>query len=211
MTLTFMRPAIAVALALSLVACGGGKASFPIAGTVVGLSYPGLVLNTNGMDLAVAPQATSFVFPNPLSYGEVYNVVVKSQPAHQACSVGAFPNAVVLNGGSDTAGRLATINIGVLCSLNSATVGGTITGLTSLGLQLTNGSTGGTGGIVSPLAGATTFTLPILVPYGKSYGVTVLAQPADDICSVTANGTGVMGDNAIDNIVVACVPKPKPA
>lgn len=205
MTLTFMRPAIAVALALSLAACGGGKASFPIAGTIVGLGYPGLVLNTNGMDLAVTPPATSFVFPNALSYGEVYNVVVKSNPAHQTCSVGAFPNAVVLNSGSDTAGRLATINIGVLCSVNSAALGGTITGLTSLGLQLTNGSTGGT---VAPLADATKFSLNP-VPYGVSYGVTVLAQPADNICSVTSNGTGVMGDVAVSNVTVECVAKPK--
>lgn len=206
MTFTSMRPAIALALALSLAACGG-KASFPIAGTVVGLNYDGLVLSTNGMDLAVAAKATSFTFPNALSYGDVYNVVPKAQPTHQTCTVGSFVNAngLVLNGPTDTAGRLGTINIGVLCSLNTATVGGTITGLTSLGLQLTNGSLGGT---VAPLADATTFTFANPVSYGVTYGVTVLAQPANDVCSVTSNGTGEMGDTAVANIVVTCVPKP---
>lgn len=205
MTSTFMRPAIALALALSLAACGG-KASFPISGTIVGLSNPGLVLNTNGMDLTVAANATSFLFPNSLSYGDVYNVVAKTQPAHQTCTVGAFanPSGGYFNGASDTAGRLGAINIGVSCSLNTRTVGGTISGLTSLGLQLTNGSTGGT---VAPLADATTFTLPTQVAYGVSYGVTVLAQPTGQTCSVTANGTGVMGDDAIANIAVTCVPK----
>lgn len=205
MTSTFMRPAIALALALSLGACGG-KASFPIAGTVVGLSYDGLVLSTNGMDLPVAHTATSFVFPNSLSYGEVYNVVAKTQPLHQTCTVGSFLSAagVLLNGPTDTAGRLGAINIGVACSLNTRAVGGTISGLTSLGLQLTNGSTGGT---VAPLAAATTFTLPNAVAYGVTYGVTVLAQPANDVCSVTSNGAGVMGDDAITNIAVTCVPK----
>ena len=206
MTFTFMRPAIALALALSLAACGG-KASFPIAGTVVGLNYGGLVLSSNGMDLPVKANSTSFSFPNALSYGEVYNVIAKKQPDHQTCTIGSFagPNGIVYNGPTDTAGRFGAINIGVACSLNTAAVGGTITGLTSLGLQLTNGSTGGT---VAPAAGATTFTLPNPVAYRVSYGVTVLAQPANDVCSVTSNGTGEMGDTAVTNIVVTCVPKP---
>lgn len=206
MTSTFMRPAIALALVLSLAGCGG-KASFPISGTIIGLSNPGLVLSTNGMDLPVAATATSFVFPNSLSYGDVYDVVAKAQPAHQTCTVGAIsnPSGGQFNGASDTAGRLGAINIGVGCALNTQTVGGTIAGLTSLGLQLTNGSTGGT---IAPVAGATAFTLPNQVAFGVSYGVTVLAQPANDVCTVAANGTGVMGDNAIADIAVTCVPKP---
>jgi hypothetical protein len=206
MTSSFLRPAFALALALSLTACGG-KASFPIAGTIVGLNYGGLVLNTNGMDLPVAANSTTFSFPNSLSYGEVYNVIPKHQPDHQTCTVGAFsgPGGVIYNGATDTAGRLGTINIGVACSMNVAAVGGTITGLTSLGLQLTNGSTGG---IAAPAADATTFVLPNAVAYGVTYGVTVLAQPANDVCSVTSNGAGTMGDTAITNIAVTCVPKP---
>ena len=221
MTSTFMRPAIALALALSLAACGGGKASFPITGTIVGLSYPGLVLNTNGMDLTVAPPAkpstaanptiTPFVFPNALSYGDVYNVVVadKGQPAHQTCTVGSFlsPANVLLNGASDTAGRLAAINIGVSCSLNTKQIGGTIKDLTSAGLVLTNGSTGGMDGTFAPAPGDTTFTLPSQIPFGDTYGVAVLTQPATQLCTVAANGTGVMGDDAITDIAVTCVNK----
>ena len=88
MTSNFLRPAIALAIALSLAGCGG-KASFPITGTVTNLQYPGLVLSTNGMSAAVNPPATgftpatAFAFPSPLSYGEVYDVVVTSPPAHQ--------------------------------------------------------------------------------------------------------------------------------
>lgn len=195
MTKKFLRPALALALALSLAACGG-KASFPINVGITGLSYSGLVITSNGMDLAVPAGTTSTSFPNSLSYGDVYAVTPKAQPLHQTCTVSA---------GSDTAGRLAAINVGVICTLNQAQIGGTITGLTSLGLQLTNGSNGG---IVAPVATDTTFGfVNNLVPYGVSYGVTVLAQPANDTCSVTSNGTGVMGDAAITNIVVTCVPK----
>jgi hypothetical protein len=207
MTSNFLRPAIALAIALSLAGCGG-KASFPITGTVFNLVYPGLVLSTNGMTVAVNPPATTFAFPNSLSYGEVYNVVPTSQPQHQSCTVYATPqidtSGRVYTVGSDTAGRISTINIGVSCALNAYTIGGTINGLTSDGLVLTNGSGGGT---VAPLTGVTTFTFAAAVSYGTSYGVTVLTQPANDVCSVTQNGTGVMGDAAVANIAVNCVPK----
>ena len=49
---------LALALALSLTACGGGKATFTIGGHVTGLAYDGLVLTTNGMDTSVAPPPT---------------------------------------------------------------------------------------------------------------------------------------------------------
>ena len=205
MTLTFTRSALALALALTLAACGG-KATFPVAGTIENLQYGGLVLSTNGMDLPVAANATSFSFPTALSYGEVYHVIAKAQPAHQTCTIGSFQGrtGVLYNGATDTAGRFGAINIGVACATNTAALGGTITGLTSDGLQLTNGSTGGT---VAPLAASTTFAFAP-VAYDVTYGITVLAQPANDVCSVSSNGTGRMGDTAVADVVVTCVPKP---
>lgn len=207
MTPHFLRPAIALAIALSLAGCGG-KASYPLNGTVSNLQYPGLVLSTNGMTVAVNPPATTFTFPNQLSYGEVYNVVVTSQPAHQFCDtikvpfIDATGKAHTL--GTDTVGRISAVNVGVDCIVNSYTIGGTITGLTSDGLVLTNGSSGGT---VAVVAAAASFTFAAPVPYGTSYGVTVLTQPAKEVCSVTQNGTGVMGDAKVANIAVSCVPK----
>jgi hypothetical protein len=202
MTFTFMRPAIALAIALGLAGCGG-KASFPVKGTITGLSNEGLVLSTNGMDLGVDKNAKEFIFPNSLSYGDVYDVKIvglEHQPAHQSC---------VVHNGADTAGRLTSIDIVVQCALNQYTIGGKISGaLTSKGLELTNGSASGK---LAVPAGATTFTFAAAVPFGASYGVTVLTQPDEETCSVTNNGTGVMGDKLVDNIEVTCVPKPKPA
>jgi hypothetical protein len=198
MTSTTIRPAIALALALALAGCGGGKASFPINGTVGNLLYGGLVLSTNGMDLPVDAGKTTFTFPNSLSYGDTFDVTVKSSPAHETC--------VVASGGKDTAGRTAAINVTVACGLNAIALGGQITGLTSDGLKLSNGSTGGTAGIVAPAAGATAFALTA-VPFGVSYGVVVLEQPTGNTCSVSANGTGVMTDTPVDNIVITCVAK----
>lgn len=204
MTFKFMRPALAIALALGLAACGG-KASFTIGGTIEGLQYDGLVLTTNGMDLAVVAKSTTFSFPNTLSYGDKYSVTVKTPPAHQSCVAGAFVDAAgkVHGAAEDAAGRLAAIDIGVKCVVNTFALGGTITGLTSDGLVLTNGSLGGT---FTATATATAFSLPA-VPYGVTYGVTVLTQPANAVCTVSPNGTGMMGDAAVADIVVSCVPK----
>lgn len=196
---SLMRPAIMLALALSLASCGG-KAGFTVAGTVSGQQFNGLVLTTNGMDLTVAPPVgpattANFSFPNQISYGDVYAVTVKQQPLHQTCG----PVSAAL--ATDTAGRLAQINVPFTCSLNSYPIGGTITGLTADGLVLANGSTGGS---LTLAKGATAFTLSN-VTYGVTYGVTVQTQPTGLVCSVNSKGTGVMGDAAVTDIAVSCV------
>ena len=79
--------------------------------------------------------------------------------------------------------------------------------MASDGLVLTNGTSGGTVPVTKVndvYPGTFTFALP--VTYNQTYGVTVLQQPATETCSV-ANGTGTMGDNKVDTIVVTCVKK----
>jgi hypothetical protein len=198
----------ALTLAAGLSACGGGTSSYTIGGTVVGLQYPGLVLQNNlANDLVVAPGAVSgttvpnvtYSFPNEVDYGDPYSVTVKTQPQHQTCGASS--------GTADSAGRLSVINAVIACSLVSNTIGGTITGLASDGLVLTNGTSGGT----FPVAKVNgvypaTFTFLLPVTYNQTYGVTVLTQPATETCSV-ANGAGTMGDDKVDTIVVSCVPR----
>jgi hypothetical protein len=208
---TSMRRLLAIALALSLAACGGGKATFTVNGTVTGLQYASLVLTTNGQDVTINPSATagavvSYTFPNTLEYGDEYAVSVKTQPPHQFCAASdTYDN--------DTAGRFASINVPVSCVLQSHTIGGTINGLTVDGLVLINGTSGGTytatvAGVTAS-AGAFTFGLP--VTFGQTYGVTVLTNPAGLSCAVE-NGAGTMGDKNIGGtdgepgIVVTCHP-----
>ena len=81
---------------------------------------------------------------------------------------------------------------------NVGNLGGTVTGLTTSGLVLVNGS-----GSVSPSANATSFTFPTLIEQGATYSVTVQAQPTNLICNVT-NGTGTMGTVAVKNVTVTC-------
>lgn len=194
---SFMRPALALALVAGLSACGG-KASFTVGGIIDKLVYPGLVLANGSDTVAPAANATTFAFAKGVDYGTTYDVTVKTQPAHQTC-------VIPTGSGKDTAGRMATINIFVSCSTNAYAIGGTVTGLTAEGLVLTNGSTGGT---LVVLKDSTTFTfLNNPVTYGNTFGVTVLTQPAGLRCSV-ANGTRTMGDAAVTDIAVSCVPTP---
>lgn len=189
---SFLRPALALALALGLSACGG-SAKFTVNGTVTGQAYPGLVLTNNGTDLPIAVGATTFSFPGSLEYGDTYNVQVKTNPPHQTCEPNAQYN-------SDTAGRTATINVPIRCLTNTFSLGGKVTGLTADGLVLTNGTAGGT---VTVAKGAAGFIFAVPVAFGQSYGVTVLTQPTGQNCTVT-NGIGEMGDAKVENIQVTC-------
>jgi hypothetical protein len=201
----------ALTLAAGLAACGGGTSSYTIDGTVIGLQYDGLVLQNNlTNDLAVKPAGldasnnvknVNYSFPGEVDYGKAYSVTVKTNPAHQTCTPAG--------GTADTAGRLTTINAVISCSLVANTIGGTITGLASDGLQLINGSTGGSVTIAKGTDGTypTKFVFPAVVTFGQTYGVTVYKQPATQTCTVT-NGAGTMGDNAVDTITVNCVNNP---
>ncbi|KQZ40923.1 hypothetical protein [Duganella sp. Root1480D1] len=185
----------AALLAVALAACGG-KASFAIGGTISGLSNNGLILQNNGGDdLAVNAGATTFSFPNSISYGTEYKVTIKQQPEHMTCAVIGTSNI-------GSAGHTTSINVGITCVQNSYTLGGTVQHLTTDGLVLVNGSTSGG---ITVAKGATSFVVPGSIPVGTAYGVTVLTQPTGQTCSV-ANGSGVMGDADRANIVVSCTP-----
>jgi hypothetical protein len=199
---SYLRAATALSLAAALTACGG-KASFDVSGSISGLSTDGLVL-TNGTD-TVSPKANaeSFTFPRRISYGDSYTIVATTQPAHLTCVVG---------GATGTAGQFVSINASVTCTRNSHALTGNVTGLTSEGLVLINGSTGGSVTVLKPTDGSgnASFTLPSVAD-GVSYGVTVLTQPSNpaQFCTVI-NGTDVMHETDVGNILVQCGPVPTP-
>jgi len=232
MKFSLARQAFALAITLTLASCGGGgKATFPINVTVSGLQYPGLILSTNGQDLAVNPPATAgqdvtAVFPNQLEYGQTYEVTPKgatianhvytdgNQPKHQQCAPTLFP-------AYGTAGQLAKIDIRYACAILYYELSGTVNGLKGTGLILANGSTAGTIGVNPVLDTNNTPTgAPVAfamnpVPYNTTYGVTVLTQPTNpsQTCTVTGGGNGTgggtMDDDAekaggVKNLVVTC-------
>ena len=72
----------------------GDKPTYPVGGTVSGLSATGLVLANGSDTVQVAANATSFMFSMRLPAGATYAVTIQAQPAGQTCLVGNGTGAV---------------------------------------------------------------------------------------------------------------------
>jgi hypothetical protein len=197
---TWRTVASAWVMACAIAGCGGGggdsggsttppAATYTLGGTDSGVTASGLVLANAGTTLAVASGATTFSFGSVLSAGSSYAVTVQSSPTGLTCSVA---------NGTGSAVAADVSNVAVTCSSQAFTLGGTISGLTTAGLVLANGTS-----TVTVAANATTFTLPTSVAMGASYAVTVATQPAGLTCTV-ANGTGTMPAANVTNVAVSC-------
>lgn len=201
MKFSFASGAAALAMVTLLASCGG-KQQYTVKGTIVNLNNSGLVLTNNGGDdLPIASGATSFAFSKQIGYGTTYQVDVKTQPAHMTCSWNTA------NMGS--AGYNVEIQMTLSCLQNAYSLGGQITGLTAAAdgtartITLTNGSSGSvTVTSASATNGALDFVIGTVAD-GSAYGVTFVDTNNGLTCDVT-NGTGVMHETAISNIVVAC-------
>ncbi len=163
---------------------------FALGGSVSGLgAAAGLVL-ANGTDtLPVPPSAGSFTFPGRVAYGSPYQVTVQSAPAGMQCAV------------SDGVGMMppaAVTTVAVTCSQNTFAVGGSVSGLSAAGLVLTDGRDP----FSIPL-GATTFALPMALPDGARYAISVQTQPSGLSCAVT-DGSGTVRDGPVTGILVIC-------
>jgi hypothetical protein len=189
-----LRAGIALACALGLSACGGSDGDVYIAGTVSGISKPGLVLtNNDGSDLAV-DQPGPFIFKDLVETDARYNVKVKSVPPN----VEGIDKCVVTNG----TGRAVfnVNNVFVQCTIRQRELGGTVIGLgNASGLTLVNGADK-----VEIPANATAFKMA-KVSEESPYGVSILKQPDGRTCAVE-NGSGTMPSGDVANIVVRCAP-----
>lgn len=203
MKFSYLSAAAALAVVAALAACGG-KAQFTVQGSITGLVNNGLIL-ANGSDTVSVPSgATRFAFGKQIDYGTDYNITVKQNPAHMNCAV---------SGATGSAGHNVTIESLVTCVQNEYALTGQFTGLTAAAdgtartVTLVNGSAGGTIVIssASATAGAGDFSFGTIQD-GQAYGVTVLTQPAGLVCTL-ANGTGVMHEVAISNLLLTCVPQ----
>jgi hypothetical protein len=197
------RLGLPIIILIGLAACGGGDGSnggstYSIGGAIkLAVANPlpaglpdGLML-TDGIDqLTVAAAAVQFTFPTPLASGRSYDVAVTHNPPGLACTVSS---------GTGTITNSSIDNVMVSCGDASYTVGGTVSGLTSDGLVITD-----TAGALLPVAtGTSQFTFPGLVAFGSSYSVTVKNQPQHQSCSISA-GTGTMGAGNVSSVVVTC-------
>ncbi len=187
----FLWVTIAAMLGLLLTACGGGGGgaapTYTLGGTVSGLTGSVVLQNNGGENLTVSSDG-SFSFNAALNGSAAYTVTILTQPAGQACSV---------SNGSGTVSGANVANIAVNC-VSFYSVGGTVSGLVgSLVLQ----NNAGDNFVVS---GSGSFVFDAPINNGASYAVTILTQPAGQICSVSSGSGTVSGEN-IANVAVDCV------
>jgi hypothetical protein len=162
--------------------------AYSLGGTVAGLTTTGLVLSDGGDTYRVPANATYFTMPTAVAYGSSYAVSVQAQPAGSTCSI---------SGGAGIMPASAVTGVDVTCSSSSYTLGGSISGLTTSGLVLTDGMDE-----LSVAANAGQFSMPNALADGGNYAVTIQAQPSGATCQIT-QGTGtVTGD--VDTVRVSC-------
>jgi len=188
----YVRASVSALCAALLAGCGGGDdGSLVLQATIYGLTKPGLVLTSGSQEVTASAGVGAVTFPNLIEEDSTIDVKIKTQPTAAKCDVD--PKTVGLKANYYTA-RQVVIN----CTTNSYFLGGTIAGLTGDGLVLNNGDQQ-----VKPAAGATGFTFANKVADGANYGVTVLQQPAGQVCTV-ANNVGTMPSGDVSNIAVTC-------
>ena len=169
--------------------------TFTIGGNVSGLASGQQVTLVNGSDVAGAATVTvdgAYTFTTPVTYNGNYAVTVGTQPVGRTCTVA--------NGSG--AGVTANVaNVNVTCSVNTFTVGGVVSGLTSSQFTLVNGADVA-GAVTVTANGPYTFATP--VAYNGNYGaVTVGTQPIGQTCTVVnPSGAGVTAD--VVNVNVTC-------
>jgi len=157
--------------------------------TVSGLTGSMRLQNNGGDDLIVGSNGPN-AFATALDDGSAYAVTVSVQPDGQTCTV---------TNGSGTIAGADVADISVNCADNIVySVGGTVSGLTSTVTLQNNAAddlnVGANG----------SFTFPTAVDDGSAYSVSVGAQPAGQLCSVT-NGAGTIAGANVTNVSVDCV------
>jgi hypothetical protein len=164
-----------------------------VTGLTTGLTPEQQVTLLNGgnpLVVTASQSGTLRTFSAPVAYNGSYNVTVGTQPVDKTCTV---------SNGSGSGVVANTTNITVICSTNTYTIGGTVSGLAaSQQVTLLNN---GANALTIAANGAYTFTTP--VAYNGSYAVTVGTQPTGQTCSV-ANGTGAGVTANVTNANITC-------
>ena len=160
-----------------------------VGGTVTGLGAGKTVTLTLNGSTDLAATTSSFQFPTVFTTGQLYSVVIKTQPAGQTCSISNNSGTIAITDVTDVA---------VNC-LNNITIGGNLSGLNA-GIPITLTLNGGSD-LVRSTNGA--FTFATTVPDTLAFSVVIKAQPVGQLCSVT-NGNAIAAGN-MTNVTVSCV------
>jgi hypothetical protein len=149
-----------------------------------------VVLSDNGASSLTVAANGPFSFSSPVTTGGSYDVAVTTQPNGQQC-------AVTNGGGADVTKNVS--NVAVVCSTQTFTIGGALTGLPA-GTQVVLDNNGADS---LTLSADGTFTFATAVPYDGSYLVTVASQPVGESCTAS-NESGPAVTANITNVSVTC-------
>jgi hypothetical protein len=186
-----MRCAALTLCATTLAACGGSDGgSIPLSGSISGLNRGGLVLTNKGKDLSLPTAVTTFTFADLVANDSEFEILVKTNPNGQVCTP---------SNNKGRANYYSYTQTIITCTTDLYTLGGTVNGLKGAGLVLANGSI-----TVAVPAGALAFTFGKTVPNQLPYGVTVLAQPAGQTCTVQ-KGAGEMPIGDRNDVIITCI------
>ena len=193
-------------MTLGLVACKNGDddplpvvpnlplpATYSVGGTATGLAGPMTLQNANGNQVSV-PASGNFAFPTLMASGANYNVTVAVAPPSQTCVVTNGTGTIVLGN---------VTNVGVTCTTNAYTLGGTVSGLGAGKNVVLYAATDFISGNHAVFANGA-YTFPLNFAANSEYVVAVFTQPADQTCSV-ANAQGDITTASISNVAVSCV------
>ncbi|MEV4779309.1 hypothetical protein [Burkholderia sp. LMU1-1-1.1] len=210
----YPRAGLALLCAVVLSACGGGSdGSMLLQGSISGLTKPGLVLinRPTGEKITIAANASSFQFTRLIAVDESFDIQIDTPPTGATCK---------LTDNTNKANSFTSYRTVVSCTTNPWVLSGKVQGLADDGVAGTNDGVTLANGpdtvyiAPPPTAGAeVTFSFANTVGEGSPYGVTVLAQPSNRTCSLTAPvtnsvpGAGVMPSGNDNRLVVNCVAK----
>lgn len=153
-----------------------------------------LLLDASGQQSTLTARRNGpFAFERSLTNGVGYVVRVEKQPERPAQECAVANAAGIVNGANVT-------NIMVTCTTRRFTIGGSVEGLQGAGLVLRLN-----GGNDLAIAGGGSFVFETPIESGKSYEVTVAANPTTppQTCTVE-RGSGTVGAANVRNVVVRC-------
>ena len=210
----YPRAGLALLCAVVLSACGGGSdGSMLLQGSISGVTKPGLVLvnRSTGEKITIPANATTFQFTRLIAVDESFDIQIDTPLPSAKC---------VLTDNVNKANSFTSYRTVVSCTTNPWVLGGVAQGLADDGVAGNNDGVTLANGpdtvYIAPPAKAgddVTFSFANTVGQGSPYGVTVLAQPSNRTCSLTAPvtnsvpGSGVMPAGNDNRLVVNCVAK----
>lgn len=161
--------------------------TYSVGGAVSGLNGTVVLQNNSGDDLSVANNG-NFIFATKLADGANYQVSIKTNPAHQTCSV---------NNGSGVVNSANISNVEVVCTDNTYSVGGTASGLNGT-VVLQNNS-----GDDVTITSNSNFTFATKLVDGTAYNVSIKSKPASQTCTLS-NSSGTINGANVTNVRLTC-------